>query len=287
MSYEVGQLVRIPVTVRDEAGAAADATMAVTVLREDGSAYVGLTVVNDPAAVGSYWVDVPVDTPGVHGWVWVASGAVVGVYSGQFYVRNPGVRLLSLTEAKAHLNKRLEDTTDDDELLDWIDTITRAVEIQVGPVVARTVVESHNGGRAELVLRYPVIAVTDVVEYWGPGDIRTLTAEPAGGPYTDNQFAVNMTSRTVTRRGAGWSLMWPHGIGNIRVTYTAGRRPIPSNFRTAAKELLAHHWRASQIAQGSTRPRDNVPADVASIGIAIPNRVKLLLGYRRAPMLGS
>src|SRR5262245_11776900 len=131
MGYEVGQRVRIAVDVKDINGNLAAATMALVVLREDGTAYAGLTIVHD--STGKYHSDVTVDTPGRITWQWNATGAVIGVYYGQAYVRSPFAGILSLTEAKVHLNKSLTDTSDDDELLDWIDAITIALEkIEIG-----------------------------------------------------------------------------------------------------------------------------------------------------------
>jgi hypothetical protein len=61
---------------------------------------------------------------------------------------------------------------------------------------------------------------------------------------------------------------------------------VPQNYRQAALELLAHHWRASQLVAGSTRPREGTP-DAVGVGIAMPHRVALLLSGRRAPLLGA
>jgi hypothetical protein len=114
----------------------------------------------------------------------------------------------------------------------------------------------------------------------------TILPEPTGGPYTDNQYVVDLGLRQLIRRGSGYARRWGAGYGSVAVSFMTGRRPVPPNFRTAAFELLAHHWRASQLVSGATRPREGTP-DTAGVGIAIPNRVLVMLaGAKRAPLLG-
>lgn len=284
MSYDVGQKVRLPVTVRDTAGTLTDTTMAVAVLRPDGTAYPA-GAVQDDAGLGAYYVDVVPDQTGVWQWQYTASGVIVAVYTGQFFVREAGVRLVSLVEAKRHLNKDLAVTTDDDEIRDWIDATTYLIENRVGPIVPRTVTDILSGHGSSLTLRTgPVLSITSITETWGPGDIRTLTAELPAGPYGDNDYTVDLRSRIIFRRSGGTRITFPYGSANITVTYRVGRTPTPQNVRMAALELVGHYWRASQLASGSTRPREGT-SDAALVGIALPNRVVALLGNKKAPRL--
>lgn len=295
MSYEVGQKVRLSVTVTDENGAPTDATMSVAVFREDGTQYSGLSVVDDPGA-GNYHTDVVLDTAGRLTWTFTASGAVIGVFHGQDYVRSANTGIISLTEAKRQLNKRLEDTSDDDELLDWIDAITVALEKHTGPIVPRTVIETHSVDRLQASItlrRRPVLSVTSVREFWGPGDIRNPTVFNDAGPsYADDAYLFDASTSSVMRYSGGYQTRWPVGYDNVRITYVAGRTPIPQNLRLAAKELLSHVWRQSQLTGGNSRP---VPRGTGSESLAerqekevkIPARVLTLIGYRRAPLLGG
>lgn len=287
MAYDVGQKVRIPITVRDETGTPADATVAIVVTRPDGTTTTPTTV--DDAGTGNYHADIIATAAGPWWWSAAASGAVIAVDSGQFYVRSGGPWIVSLNEAKKHLNKSLADTTDDEELRDWIDASTYVIQNIVGAVVPRTVVEYHDGpGTRSIFLRVgPVLEVTEVREVWGQGDIRILTAEPADlVALTDDQYRIDVATRRLTRRGSGFAAGWPRGTNNIRVTYRVGQQPIRQNIRSAALELIGHHWRASQLASGRTRPREQTN-DAALVGIAIPNRVAGLLGTKRAPRLGG
>lgn len=280
MAYDVGQTVRVPVTVRDDAGNLTDATMAVDVRRPDGTAVAGLVVVKD--STGTYHVDVPATTPGPWSWAWTASGAVApAVYTGQFWVRIPGPRIISLPELKKHLNKSITDTTDDDELLDWIDAARFVLESICGPIIPTTYTETHEayGDTVIRLRRRPVISVTAVTVAVG-GDVWTLAAEtPTPG---DRQYTVTRGG-LLRNRSNGWTLRWP---GAVTVTYVAGRTVPEDNLRMAARELITHGWRQSQLASGGTRPRADGP-DPISLSYGVPNRVRELLGgQKKAPRLG-
>lgn len=287
MSYEVGQRIRLSTVVTNEDGTPTDATMNIAVYREDGTPYAGVTPTH-AGTPGAYYADVTVDTPGRITWEWTASGAVVSKKHDQAYVRNPWAGILSLREAKEHLNKSLTDTSDDDEILDWIDALTIAVEKETGPIVPRPYVETFDGGKRQLFLTYtPIVSVSEVREVWGDADIRILTPEVSGGPYGDNDYYVDLDTGMIERRNGGYPQSFPFGCMNVRVTYSAGRTPIPANLRLATRELLSHHWRASQLSSGATRPRSDVPADSTIMQYGMPNRVTTLIGYKRAPLLGG
>lgn len=283
MAYDVGQVVRLPLESRDASGVLVDATITLAVTRDDGTVFPAPAPVHD--STGLYHADIVTDASGV--WSWIASTPGDAVGSGQWYVRTGGPQLLSLTEAKDTLNKAKAVTADDEELRDWIDGITYVIERRAGAVVRRTVVETYDGGRSRIGLRRgPVIEVVSVREVWAPGEVRTLTAEPPfGGAVSDDQFLARVGERGVYRRQSGTTAMFPAGSGNVEVSYVVGRSPVPENYRQAARELLTHHWRASQLAAGSTRTSAENLAGVL-VGVDIPNRVMSLIGVRRAPRLG-
>jgi hypothetical protein len=287
MAHEVGQRVRVPFTVRDVNGDPTDADIAVTVFRDDDTPYVGITATHG-AGTGEYFFDVTVDSDGIHRWVVVASGAVVAVLSGQFFVRSPGQRIVSLEEAKKHLNKTATVTTDDDELRSWIDAATYVIEREIGAVIPRQVVESYDGGLQSIILRKgPVISVDLVEEFVSPGVFNTLTLQPDLGPFTDNQYMLNLAERRIERSMGGTPsrfLYW--GRDSVRVEYTIGRQPMPANIRQGALELVAHFWRSSQFSTGRAVPREGT-TDASLVGIALPNRVAALIGRKRAPTLGE
>lgn len=285
MAYDVGQMVRLPVTVKDAAGTPTNATMSIVVTRPDETIYPAPAIGND--STGVYHADVVPDTPGPWLWKYTAAGAAVGVYTGQFFVRAPGPRIVSLPEAKKHLNKDLNATADDDEIRDFIDAAQYVIEFRLGfRIVPRTVVEYFDGGCLAVHLSEgPVTAVVEVREQWAPGDQRTLTAEPdTSVGVGDNNYLLG-TGRRLLRRSNGYQYGFPSGVQNIKVTYKVGPlSPLP-NVKLAALELIGHVWRASQLASGQTRSRE-VTESLVSIGYAVPNRVRELLGAKRAPRVG-
>lgn len=280
MAYNVGQTVRVPVTVKDDAGNPTDATVAVSVTRPDGTAVAGLGIVHD--GPGAYHVDVTATDPGPWVWTWTASVAVpTSVYSGQFWVRVPGPRITDLTTLKKHLNKSITDTTDDDELMDWLDAARWVIENITGPIIPTTFTETHEaaGARVVRLRRRPVISVTAVTVSVG-GDSWPLVAETT--PPGDRQFTVT-PSGLLYYRANGWTLRW---TGTALVTYMAGRRVPQENLVMAAREFITHAWRQSQLAAGGTRPRTDGP-DPTSLSYGVPNRVRELLGgQKKAPRLG-
>lgn len=283
MAYDVGQRVRVALSIVDIAGAPANTALTVAVTRGDFTAYPPPAVVND--AVGAYHFDVDVDVPGP--WVWEAVGTapVKTARAGQFFVRSSGARLLSLAEGKRYLNKDLIITTDDDEVYDLIDTATTLIEEIVGAVVPRNVTEVHDGRTRSIFLRQKARAITSVVEAQAVGQVVTLLAE-VPGVSAPNDGYLFVSDINAIRRSAGGSPMY--FVGQVTVVYVAGRAVVPPNFRTAAGELLSHVWRTSQFARGITRPRVNDAQDPTVVmGYAIPNRVRELLGTsKRAPRLG-
>lgn len=286
MAYEIGTKVRVSFTVRDAAGTPTNATTAVSVFRDDDTPYAGLAPATN-TGTGTYYFEVTPDTAGVHRWTVVASGAVTAVLNGQFYVRAVGQRIISVEEAKRHLNKSATITTDDEELQAWIDATTYVIEREIGAVVPRQITESYDGGVQSITLRRgPVLSVQLVQEYTSPGQLNTLTAQVPAGPFTDNQYMLDAPRRLLIRTMGGYpSQFYWFGANSILVTYTIGRRPITENIREGALELVAHYWRASQFSTGRANPRDGTN-DAALVGIALPNRVAALIGRKQAPRLG-
>lgn len=291
MSFEVGEAIRVSTTVRDPSGAPADPVglPAFAAFRDDGTAYAGLPAVTDDPGTGTFHIDFTPDSPGVQRWTWTVTNPFAWAEQDQAFVRSPGARIVSLKEAKNNLNKAQNVTSDDEEVLDWIDAATYVMEQQVGVIVPRTFTEAYNGGHSTIFLRRrPVVSVTTVTEVLGPGMSTVITAEPLGGPYTDSQYILDGV--VLRRRRSGYDGYWAYGCGNVIVTHKAGRSPVPPNYRTAALELISHYWRASQLASRGARTSAvaNAPVDMTTLlGIALPNRVAVLLGGKRAPRLGG
>lgn len=280
MSYEIGSKARSTVTVTDLTGAPADATMSIVVIKPDGTAAATPSIVDD-TGLGNYYADIPLTAAGVWTIVWTAAGAIIAVYTNQLTVRAPGMRIISLAEAKAHLNKDLTITTDDDELRGFIDATQVVIEGEIGPVVPVSKLEYYTGrGRWVVLRRRPVVAITLVREQVG-SDYFTIIPETPPGTDLDYRLDRGMLLRRINMYPALWR-------GDVEVTYSAGRNPIPGNIALAAKEELAHLWRNSQLSKGGARAAAGADDVLSSLAFSLPHRVSDLLSKsKRAPRTGG
>lgn len=273
MSFDLGDVVPLSTTVKDGAGAPANAgNMALTITLPDNStATVGPVA---PASTGSYAYAYPTTQAGRHTVRWLATGANACAYVDVFDVREAAPPMLfSLAAAKAKLDIPASSIGDDEELREFIEATTAAVEFFVGPVARRTVQQVVCGDREAWVLHTtPVLAVTAIapIQTWQQAiDVSVLDVDTHTG---------------ILRRTDG---LWFYS-GDYRITYTAGRAIVPANVSLAAKLILQHLWRtnygASRGLAGVGGGEDfNVTEAVPGLGYAIPNRALQLLQADRDP----
>lgn len=262
MPFDLGAVVPLGTTVRDAAGALANAgAMAVSITLPDRTTTTVSPVA--PASTGTYAYDYPTVQPGRHTVRWVATGINAGAYTDAFDVREATPpAILSLADAKEHLKKR--DTADDGEIRFWNEATTRAVEYFVGPVVIRSFTEDHHVRLADALAlrRTPVLELT------------SLAPLRAGGvTYDVADLSLDGDAGIVTRYDGG--RIW----GPLRVTYLAGRTIIQANITGAARIILQHLWRTRQ---GPGRPQRgtedyDVTEPLPGLGYAIPNRAVQML----------
>jgi hypothetical protein len=286
MSYEVGSLVTMRTTVTDEAGAPTDTSVALSLVDPDG--VVTSPAVTSDGGVGKYKASAPATKHGDWQYTFSTSGVIQVVQPDQFHVRKPGLRIVSLTATKNHLNKSLSVHADDDELRGFIDAAQVVIEDIVGPVIPTdTITEFHNGGSGVVILENrPVYSIVSVTENVG-GTPVVLTAQTGVGTYND--YLLDPGAGLLYRRHSLISGLWPSGVANIEVQYRAGRNPVPANVRLAALEEVSHLWRNSQLARGGSRAAAG-PEDIltASLAYSLPNRVaELLAPFARTPNQGS
>lgn len=262
MAFDLGAVVPLGTTVRDASGALANAgSMAVTISLPDRTT-VTISPVT-PTSTGQYAYDYPTTQAGRHTVRWVATGVNQGAYTDMFDVREAAPpAIMSLAAGKRHLKKT--DTTDDDEIRDWIEACTRAVERFVGPVVIRTVTEDvrFTCARSVALTRVPAVELTSV------------TALKTGGTsYNVADLHLDGETGIVTRNDGG--LLY----GPLHFVYVVGRTIVSANITSAAKIILQHLWRTRQ---GPGRPQRgtedfDVSEPLAGLGFAIPNRAVQLL----------
>lgn len=204
--------------------------------------------------------------------------------------------VLSLAEAKAAL--RDSGNSNDATLPGVITAISLALDEGCGPIVQRAATsEVYDGGGSTITLaQRPISEVSSIVEYDGT-TATTLTAETNASkptsafllePYRSGQ-TTGLYDGRITRRSAGATIPFAPGVGNVVVTYTAGRFAdtdgVSQMFKEAARLTLMHVWRSRQqgvmsvvaattagSGSGYEVPRTNFPAWF------VPNAAKELLG---------
>lgn len=161
---------------------------------------------------------------------------------------------LTLDEAKAHLNIRLDDTKYDAELPGFIDTAEAVVASYCGPLEATEVTAQVMASRDTLLLpTVPALAVTSVVGLDGTVATDALQLDRAAG-----------VVRVLT--GA-------LGCRAYTVAYIAGRDSVPPDLLMAIKEQLRHLW----TSQRGATPGPGSSPDAARAGYLVPNRVAELM----------
>lgn len=193
--------------------------------------------------------------------------------------------LCTLDQAKAALDIPTGSVTDDGEIQQWISAATPIIEGIVGPVAARSVTESHDGGGQTIVLRQlPASAVASVTEYVGviPYALTVITTPDQATAYS---CSFDPQAGTLTRRYGIGSSLFADGVDNVWVTYTAGYETVPPNVVEAAIELVRHNFEATQVAGSNFGAGDNDSAYPSlGSGFAVPNRViELLQPNQRLP----
>lgn len=259
MSYDLGDVVPLAVSVKDSAGAAANATaVSVTVTLPDGTT--ATPTVSNPAT-GSYTASYTPTQAGRHGVRWLATGTNACAYTDGFAVADTAdIPVVSLAEVKAHLN--ITTTSNDDELRGVIAAAQDAAENYTGRVFGRrTFTETHDGGRRTIALRrHPLVAVATVTQ-----DGVTLSS---------GEWIVDVTGGVLHRADYGyWSGQDPQ---NIVVTYTAGYAIQSAAERQGVLEMVRHLWE-TQRGSLATFPRGDDYAPTVP-GYSIPHRVSELWG---------
>jgi hypothetical protein len=274
MSYQLGEVVPLSVTITGEDGNPANAdAVSLTVTLPDGATDITSDIA--PTSTGVYDHNYSTTQAGVHQVRWVATGLNSSAFEDAFSVTpTAGLNFISLAEAKKHLNKDLAKTTDDAELLEFVTAACSKIVDLIGPVAPVTVVETVPC-RAPLQVivleQHPVISVTSV------------TADGTTVPEADFGTGVSGWVLDPGPGLLGHSQRWPWG--QVQVTYRAGRTALPGNIRLAALELTGHLWKQSQLNNGGGRPQitGDDPVMMPGLAYALPLRVRELLGLGKNP----
>lgn len=265
MAYDLGAVVPLSITIRDTNLALANAgAVTLTIALPDATSFSSGTI--NPTSTGIYEYAYPSVQSGRHGVRWVATGSNAGAFTDVFEVLDAAPpQIVSLADAKAQLNIDADDTTDDTEILRFIRAATAVVEMYVGAVVRRTVVETFNGGRPELLLSTsPVLSITSVVDFGS-------TLDPAA-------YKFNPASAVLTKTAGGvYRVPFLPGSNTVVVTYIAGTSATAPNVAQAALIILAHMWETQRSAAGGRPPLGEEPV-VDTARYSVPYRALELLG---------
>lgn len=269
MTFAFGAAARLSTSVRDDAGVlVTPASIVLTILLPDGTIAGPVTPTN--STTGVYYYDYTPAQAGGHVARWVTTGPA-GADEEPFDVAAlwGEAGFISLAAAKKHLKKTTAE--DDDWMQLFVVAACQMITDRMGQVSPATFTHIVTRYSDTIVLpKRPVIAVTAVERLPGLDPL----------PAADEGAGV-----------AGWYLDGSEGVlrhtacfpGRVRVTYRAGRTPLPLNFQLAALELVAHLWRGSQHNQSGGRPAlgetDALSASVRAF--AMPYRVMELLGLKK------
>lgn len=194
--------------------------------------------------------------------------------------------LVTVSEASAYLQA----PGDSSLIAMWIEAVSARIDDLCGPVVARTVTESRDGGTDTVLLRYyPIYSVTSVTEYSGTtGQVLTL-ATNASQPTTG--YHLNTANGVLTRRSGSGSTTFPEGAGNVVVVYNAGRyattATVGERFKRAALISVSHIWQSEHGTRNQTFGgfTDEGTASYGP-GWSIPRRALDLLGNELVARIG-
>lgn len=263
MAFDLGDTVAL-----EYIGAALTASSVVvcTVGLPDGTSV--MPVVANPS-LGRYTVDFVPTMPGRHTERWTST-APATARSDIFDVRAAApAYIVSLADAKKHLNLPAASTTNDEELRGFIEACTEVVERLAHEAVARRTVVERKAlrGWITFALDYsPVLSLTSIVgvdvnHTWLPSGFRI---DPATG-------IVDVLRGTIPP--------W----GRVEVTYVAGYQVIPATYTRAALMILRHLWETQRAVLGGgqrTRLGGGVDEVVTVAGWSVPRGAAELVESR-------
>lgn len=263
MSFDVGDSVPIAWDVRDAAGVLTNASTSVlTITLPDGTTT--LPSVPGPSVAGQYRVTFVPTLEGRHVWRAVTTGPNTA-YQDVFEVREAlSPAIISLADAKAHLNIPITSTTFDDELREFIESTTVTVEQYVGPITRRTYVRQVcSDGYAVILPHTQILSITSIV----------LIADGTS-PITLSDLSINAEAGIVAYKNGS-----PFPWGEMTWTYVVGRSYVQPNWTLAAKMILEHNWR-SQLGNLPSIQGDDTGVTGSRL---VPPRAMLLLTANNTP----
>jgi len=240
MTYDLGDVVPLGITITDATGANANASaVTCTITLPDGTSSTGS--VTNPAT-GQYNCDFQPSQVGRHSVRWVATGTNASAFTDDFTVRDyADIGVVSLNDVKTHLNIPLTDTTSDEELRSFMDAATDLIENYLGIIIGKRTFTSelYDGGNEFIRIMNPkVVSITSIYEN--------------GNLLNSGQYFVDPTGQRLYRLGSGTLYAtnsygyWTAGVNNVSVTYVAGFANPPAAVRQGTLETIRHLWQTQR-----------------------------------------
>ena len=228
MAYNLGGIVRLTYSVKNDLGVAANPSAATCVITQPDGTTTSPTVTLPPVSTGSLVVDFTPTQAGRHEARWLTAAPTTSEPD-VFYAEPAGTLLVSVDDAIGQLRAPNVITSDADrEYLQWLCLVATAmVELKLDKYVVRRQVTWTGPAASSVFLKGPVISVTNV--------------SIDGGAYLDpTGYRVQhgfLTSRY------GWTYSWP---GLMTVNYVAGEGNPNYVTRLGALSLIQSLWQTSQ-----------------------------------------
>ena len=240
MTYDLGDVVPLGITITDSTGANANASaVTCSIYQPDGTLVTGS--VTNPST-GLYNCDFQPTQNGRHAVKWVATGTNASAYSDEFLVRDfTELGIVGLDEVKNHLNIPLTDTTLDDELRSFIDAGSDLAESYVGQILGRRTFTSelYDGGQEFIRIRNPkAMTISSVYEN--------------DALVSSSNYVLDYTGQRLYRIGSGTLYAtnsygyWTAGMNNISITYVAGYVNPPMAAKQGVLEIIRHLWQTQR-----------------------------------------
>jgi len=279
MTYDLGDVVPLGITITDSTGANANASaVTCTITLPDGTTSTGS--VTNPST-GLYNCDFSPSQTGRHAVRWLATGTNASAYTDEFNVRDyADLGLLGLAEVKAHLNIPTTDTTLDEELRRYIDAGTDLAEQYLGQILGRKTFTSelYDGGTEFIRIRNPkVISVTSVYEN--------------GALVSSSNYVLDYTGQRLYRIGSGTLYAtnsygyWTAGMNNVSITYVAGYVNPPMAAKQGVLEIIRHLWQTQRGAMNVMTRNQTGDDFYPGSTYSLPRRAMELLDPQSLPGL--
>jgi hypothetical protein len=172
MPYDLGDTVPLAVTIVDAAGA--PTTPATVTLTISGPAGVVPDTIPTPVSTGRYEFDFVPTAPGLYR-VWWVSTAPAAAFDDVVDVRPTTGWVVSLADAKLHLNKELGRSVDDEELRGMLPAAVRRVDRHLFTPAQRAAGETL-ADAVEVLPEQRLAVLTVLTEFW-----RTQRTRSYGG----------------------------------------------------------------------------------------------------------